>query len=244
MIAFRVSPHPFQRNFLTFRTQPNYLGGHTMNSNLTISTTGRQLLKRFEGLRLRAYQDSVGVWTIGYGHTKGVTRGMAITEAQANQYLNADIKTHATGIYRYVTVKLNQHQFDALVSFHFNLGPHILQNTALLKYLNAQQWQQAATEMRRYKYAGGIALQGLANRRQAETELFLKPVTQSTPTKPKQPAKTPATANPQAKTYKVKAGDTLSHIVLRHHTTVAKLVRLNKIANPNLIRVGQIIKLR
>ncbi|MFS7390396.1 lysozyme [Carnobacterium maltaromaticum] len=96
------------------------------NENMKISQNGRNLIKEFEGMRLTAYQDSVGVWTIGYGRTKGVYAGMQISEQQANACLDEDIKTHAVGIFNFVTVQLNQNQFDALVSFHFNLGPYIL----------------------------------------------------------------------------------------------------------------------
>lgn len=92
------------------------------NEDMKISQAGIDLIKEFEGLRLVAYQDSVGVWTIGYGHTKGVYPGMVITEAQALLFLNEDIASHAYGIFNYITVQLNQNQFDALVSFHFNLG--------------------------------------------------------------------------------------------------------------------------
>ncbi|WP_207696131.1 lysozyme [Enterococcus sp. DIV0212c] len=145
------------------------------NENMKISQEGRNLIKKWEGLRLIAYQDSVGVWTIGYGHTKGVYAGMTITEAQANAFLDEDIKTHAIGIFQYTTVQLNQNQFDALVSFHFNLGPYILAGSQLLIYINSKNWTSAANEMKRYIYAGGQILQGLVNRRNDEATLFLKP---------------------------------------------------------------------
>ncbi len=144
------------------------------NENMKISQDGRNLIKKWEGLRLTAYQDSVGVWTIGYGHTKGVYAGMTITENQANAFLDEDIKSHAAGIFNYVTVQLTQGQFDALVSFHFNLGPAILAGSQLLVYLNSRQWQAAANEMKKYVYAGGQILQGLVNRRNDEVALFLK----------------------------------------------------------------------
>ncbi|MDA9470548.1 lysozyme [Enterococcus sp. 5H] len=144
------------------------------NENMKISQNGRNLIKKWEGLRLSAYQDSVGVWTIGYGHTKGVYAGMTISEMQANAFLDEDIKTHAVGIFKYVTVQLNQNQFDALVSFHFNLGPYILANSQLLIYINSKNWTSAANEMKRYVYAGGQILQGLVNRRNDEVTLFLK----------------------------------------------------------------------
>lgn len=137
------------------------------------SPRGIALIKQFEGLRLAAYQDSVGVWTIGYGHTKNVYPGMVITEAQATAFLTEDVAVHASGIGKYVKVKLNQNQFDALASFHFNLGADILNGSALLSYINAQQWQAAAAEMKKYVYAGNQVLQGLVARRNAEADLFL-----------------------------------------------------------------------
>lgn len=148
------------------------------NENMKISQNGRNLIKEFEGLRLQAYQDQVGVWTIGYGHTQGVKAGMSITEAQANAYLDEDIKSHAYGVYNYVKVQLNQNQFDALVSFHFNLGAYILQGSTLLTYINNKQWQAAAKEMNLYINAGGKPNDGLIRRRKAETDLFLKAVEQ------------------------------------------------------------------
>ncbi|WP_245186887.1 lysozyme [Enterococcus larvae] len=144
------------------------------NENMKISQKGRDLIKEFEGLRLTAYQDSVGVWTIGYGHTKGVYAGMTISEQQANQFLDEDIRTHAYGIYNYVQVQLNQNQFDALASFHFNLGPYILSGSTLLVYINSSNWKDAASEMKKYVKAGGQTLPGLVRRREAEAELFLK----------------------------------------------------------------------
>lgn len=150
------------------------------NENMKLSETGRNLIKEFEGLRLTAYQDSVGVWTIGYGHTQGVYSGMTITEAQANIFLDQDVISHASGIFKYITVQLNQNQFDALVSFHFNLGADILQGTALLTYINSKNWQQAANEMNKYVNAGGKPLEGLIRRRKAETDLFLRVVDDST----------------------------------------------------------------
>lgn len=144
------------------------------NENMKISQNGRKLIEEFEGLRLSAYQDSVGVWTIGYGHTKGVYPGMVISLEQANVLLDEDVTSHATGIFKYVQVALNQNQFDALVSFHFNLGANILQGSTLLNNINSKNWQAAANEMMAYVHAGGQVLPGLVRRRKAESELFLK----------------------------------------------------------------------
>lgn len=148
-----------------------------MNENMRLSKNGRNLIKEFEGLRLNAYQDSVGKWTIGYGHTQGVYSGMSISQAQADAFLDQDVTSHAAGIFNFVTVKLNQNQFDALVSFHFNLGAYILQDSTLLTYINNKNWQAAANEMKAYVHAGNQVLPGLVRRRNAEVALFLSTTT-------------------------------------------------------------------
>jgi len=143
---------------------------------MKLSQNGFELIKGFEGLRLTAYQDSVGVWTIGYGHTQGVYAGMTITSEQANNFLKQDIDNHLPGIYKYVTVEMNQNQFDALASFHFNLGVNILQGSTLLTYINSKNWQAAANEMKKYVNGNGVPIPGLITRRKLEADLFLKPI--------------------------------------------------------------------
>lgn len=143
------------------------------NEGMIVSANGLNLIKEFEGVRLTAYQDSVGVWTIGYGHTSGVYPGMQISQAQADKFLADDAQIAAGGIFRYVTVQLNQNQFDALASFNFNLGAAILAGSTLLSYINSRQWEAAAAEMKLYCHAGGEILPGLVRRRNAEAELFL-----------------------------------------------------------------------
>ena len=86
------------------------------------SEKGIEFIKSYEALVLKAYDDSTGVWTIGYGHTAGVMPGMEITESQAVEFLQADLKRFEESVNRYVTVPLTQNMFDALVSFTFNLG--------------------------------------------------------------------------------------------------------------------------
>ncbi|MBP1043633.1 C40 family peptidase [Vagococcus sp. BWB3-3] len=155
------------------------------NENMVISQGGINLIKKWEGVRLTSYQDSVGVWTIGYGHTKGVTSGMSISQAQAEAYLKDDITSHVVHMKKVISVNLNQNQFDALASFHFNLGPYVLQNDAtLLGYINKSQWQNVGTQMKKYVYAGGSVLQGLVNRRNDEVNLFLTAVTPPASTYP------------------------------------------------------------
>lgn len=156
--------------------RPNYAGNSSsgVNAGMCISSMGVALIQQFEGLSLTPYYDSVGVLTIGYGHTQSVSPGMTITFAQARELLDQDIAAHATGIFKYIKVKLSQNQFDALASFHMNLGADILSGSALLTHINRKNWSAAANEMKRYVYAGRAVLEGLVKRRNAEAALFLE----------------------------------------------------------------------
>lgn len=107
------------------------------------SDKGIALIKGFEGLRLKAYKCSAGVWTIGYGHTKGVKEGQTITEAEAETLLREDLRTFEVGVSSLVTVFLHQCQFDALVSFAFNLGVGAIKGSTLLKKINARAGAEA-----------------------------------------------------------------------------------------------------
>lgn len=138
-----------------------------------ISQRGLDLIKKFEGLRLKAYRDSVGVWTIGYGHTGPlISEGMTITERHANTLLQQDVSGAERAVNRLVQVPLTQDQFDALVSWTFNLGAGSLERSTMLKQLNAGYYESAAQEMLRWDHAGGKKLVGLTRRRQAERTLF------------------------------------------------------------------------
>lgn len=136
------------------------------------SRKGLDLTERSEGLRLQAYQDSVGVWTIGYGHTKGVRKGDVITQAQAEAFLIADIQDAVHDIQRLVKCPITQGQFDALVDFDFNLGGANLASSTLLRKLNAGDYEGAGKEFQRWNRAGGKVLGGLTARREAEAILF------------------------------------------------------------------------
>lgn len=140
---------------------------------MKISMYGLNLIKKFEGLSLQAYQCSAGVWTIGYGHTRGVRPGDIIDEAQAGIFLRRDVAASESTVMRFVTVVLNQHQFDALVSFVFNLGSGNFAASTLLRKLNAGDYAGAADEFPRWVHAGGKSLPGLVRRRAAERTLFL-----------------------------------------------------------------------
>lgn len=141
-------------------------------NNYKTSAKGIQVLKHFEGLRLQAYQDSVGVWTIGYGTTSGVARGQVITEAKAEQFLQSDLVKFENAVIRAVKVPLKQHQFDALVVFSYNVGSANFQGSTMLKLINAGQFDAAAKQFVRWNKAGGQVLNGLTRRRESEAKLF------------------------------------------------------------------------
>lgn len=139
---------------------------------MQISKAGLDLIKQFEGLYLKAYRCPAGVPTIGYGHTAGVAMGQTITQQQADDYLRRDVRQFERAVARLVTVPLTQGQFDALVSFAFNLGEGALAQSTLLRLLNAGDHAGAADQFDRWNKAGGRVLPGLVRRRAAERALF------------------------------------------------------------------------
>ena len=139
---------------------------------MNLGYKGKDLLKFFEGCELVAYQDSVGVWTIGYGHTKGVKPGMTITQEEAEQMLESELAEYEGYVEKYVTVPLTQNQFDALVVWVYNLGPTNFRKSTLLKELNSGDYTAASKEIKRWNKAGGKVLAGLVKRREAEAQLF------------------------------------------------------------------------
>ena len=142
---------------------------------MNISQDGINLIKNFEGCRLEAYQYSAGVWTIGYGHTgSDVYKGLTITQEKAESLLKSDLIVHCNNVEKLVKVKLNQNQFDSLVSFEYNTGYGNFSSSTLLKLLNKGDYAGAAGQFERWVYAGGKVLAGLQKRRKAEKELFLK----------------------------------------------------------------------
>lgn len=140
------------------------------------STVGINLIKKYEGCRLKAYKCPSGVWTIGYGHTKDVKKGMKITKAKAEAYLKQDLVTFENAVDKYVKVPINQNQFDALVSFSFNCGAAALKISTLLKKLNKKDYSGSANEFLKWNKSNGKVLKGLTKRRKEERTLFLKPV--------------------------------------------------------------------
>lgn len=144
-----------------------------MTQPTTISQAGIDLIKRFEGLKLTAYRCPAGVPTIGYGHTRTARMGQAITEATAEALLREDLAEYEQCVTRLVHAPLDQHQFDALVSFAFNIGCPRLSASTLLTKLNRLDYAGAADELLRWNRGGGKVLRGLVRRREAERALFL-----------------------------------------------------------------------
>ena len=134
---------------------------------------GLALIKEFEGLRLEAYLCPAGVWTIGWGHTKGVKKGDRIDISTAEKYLREDIEEAERGIEKLVKVKLNDNQFSALVSFVFNFGETKFRSSTLLRVINTDPYSpNVAVQFRRWVYAGGQISQGLIRHREAEVKLY------------------------------------------------------------------------
>ncbi len=139
-----------------------------------INQKGLDLIKSFEGLRLSSYDDGVGVWTIGYGHTRNIRPGMTISKEQAELYLQEDLERFEKAVSRLVKVQLTDNQFSALVAFVFNIGDGAFAYSTLLKLLNEARYHAAAQQFLRWDKAQGKVLPGLTRRRGAEMRLFLQ----------------------------------------------------------------------
>lgn len=139
------------------------------------------LIKKWEGLRLKAYKDSVGVPTIGYGTTKGVKMGMTITKEEAESLLMNDILgIRAPAVLKTCRVPISNNELCALISFSYNVGTMALAKSTLTKKLNSGASRASvAAEFSKWVKAGGKTLKGLVNRRKDEQALFLKPDTVS-----------------------------------------------------------------
>jgi len=157
---------------LSFQSPPPK-GPVVEQTSRKLNGAGMALIKRFEGLRLDAYLDSVGVPTIGYGSTSGVIMGQKISAERAEELLLEDLTRFEAGVSKCAAVELNDNQFAALVSFSFNLGLGNLQKSTLLKKVNVADFAGAATEFVKWNKAGGKILNGLTARREAERDLFL-----------------------------------------------------------------------
>jgi len=139
---------------------------------VTPSSACADLVKASEGCVLTAYRDSVGVLTIGYGHTRGVNVDQVITQEDADLLLESDLDDAAESVRKLVSVNLTQGQFDALVDFVFNLGEGRLRDSTLLRLLNEGRYGEAAVQFKFWVIAGGHPLPGLIKRRAAERAMF------------------------------------------------------------------------
>ena len=137
------------------------------------SEAGLELIRKYEGCKFAAYLYSVGIPTIGYGHTAGVKMGDICTQEQADSWLEADVQVAVRCVAQSVTGMLAQGQIDALTSFVFNLGCGALRGSTLLRKLNAGDDDAAAQQFLKWDHAGGKVVAGLSARREAEMELFL-----------------------------------------------------------------------
>ena len=138
------------------------------------SGEGIALIKKFEGCELNAYQCSADVWTIGYGHTRGVSEGDTCTKDDAEKILIDDLVEFEGYVNDLVDTELTQNQFDALVAWTFNLGPTNLKSSTLLTRLNSGDLDDVPHQIKRWNKAGGKVLDGLVRRREAEALLWLE----------------------------------------------------------------------
>lgn len=143
---------------------------------MQLSHQGIEALKEREGFESKAYKDTGGVWTIGYGTIKAngqrVEQGMECTQAEATQWLIDDLVWAQTAVNKSVKVPLSQHQFDALVSFVYNIGEDAFYKSTMLRKLNAKDYAGAAGEFDRWVMDNGKRVKGLENRRNSEQEQF------------------------------------------------------------------------
>ena len=138
-----------------------------------LGARGLALVKAFEGLRLTAYRCPAGIWTVGYGSTgPHVAPGTTVTAPEAEALLLLDLQRFQSAVARLVRVPLTEGQYDALVSFTFNLGEGALQASTLRAMLNRGEYAGAADQFDRWVLAGGVKLPGLVRRRAAERALF------------------------------------------------------------------------
>lgn len=157
---------------------PPMPGSFTAPEVQQIDQTGLNLIEFFEGLLLEATWDPFGhVWTIGYGETSGIHQGQVWTQAQAQSDLVTRLANDYEPAVRALGVPLNQHQFDALCSFVWNVGPGSMSSSWTIgRLLRERDYAGAADSMLGYDTAGGVVLAGLVNRRRAERALFLTPM--------------------------------------------------------------------
>lgn len=145
------------------------------NTEKHLSDFGCKMIWHYEGCSLTAYWDDNGkVWTIGWGHTgSDVYEGLTWTQEQCDNVFKSDIIVYENYVKNYVTINLEQHEFDSMVSFTYNTGVGTLTSSDLLKYLNEGDKQKCADEFPKFIYSGGVILEGLVKRRKTERTYFL-----------------------------------------------------------------------
>lgn len=144
---------------------------------MKVNKAGLELIKSFEGKKLTAYKDIVGVWTIGYGHTSAagkpeVVAGLTITDHQAEEILTRDLGKYEEAVEKAITVKMTENQFSAMVSLCYNIGPGAFAKSSVVKHMNAGDAKKAASSFLLWNKAGGKVVAGLTRRREAEKKLF------------------------------------------------------------------------
>lgn len=162
----------------THKPYVGWLGQPTSNnlrrlSTMQISSQGIAHIKRWEGFRDKAYLCPANVWTIGYGHTSTAVQGQCINSAQGEALLKDDLRRFESAVKENVKVDLSQGQYDALVSFSFNVGITAFSRSTLLRELNRKNYNGAANQLLRWVHANGRKLPGLIKRREDERRLFL-----------------------------------------------------------------------
>lgn len=150
------------------------MNAYSLTARVRASSQAIELIKRFEGCRLTAYEDQGGVWTVGWGTTgPGINERTTVSQGVANGMLLGDISRVSQDISQLVGIAVNQNQFDALVSFVYNLGIGAFKSSTLLKLILAYKKQEAADEILRWDHINGVVIPGLLFRREAERALFL-----------------------------------------------------------------------
>jgi lysozyme len=162
-----------------------------------INQAGIELIKAWEGCKLKAYKDVAGVWTVGYGLTSGagfieVGPDTVLTQDEADWYLEQVVDKFASQIRPMIAGQINENQFAAFVSLAYNIGVGAFKRSSALKHFNAGRIELVPDAMRMWKKAGGKTVQGLINRREAEVALFLKPIAKPAPVVAPKQRSTPA----------------------------------------------------
>lgn len=136
------------------------------------SNQGKDFIKSYEALRLAAYDDGVGVWTIGWGHTKGVKPGDTCTKEQSDAWFDEELETFENGVIALILQDVTQEQFDALCSLAYNIGLGAFSKSTLLRKLNAGDISGAAEQFDVWNRGGGKVMLGLVKRRAGERKIF------------------------------------------------------------------------